>query len=116
MRYKENDQDVPYQRSDYGAAMVHRAVKTKRDTSLFDLHRVCNHRIAWRCSKSLANAIGHSNSKHLLPRLCESEQRPDDRRERITRNHQQLSLPEPIAEVTRKQFQQARRRFGESLD
>jgi len=91
-------------------------VESKRDPTLLDLHRVSNHRIAWRCSESFTDTIGNPDPEHLLPRLRKRKQRPNERSERVPRDDQQLPFTQTIAEVTCKKLQQARHRLGKSFD
>src|SRR6185369_6593617 len=91
-------------------------MKAKCESALFDADCVGDHRVTRRSPDAFADAIRQSNREHLTPRLCKRKQRPRDRSQRVTRNHEQLSFRESIAEITREQLQQARDRLGESLD
>jgi hypothetical protein len=96
--------------------MVHRTMKTKRQSSLFEPNGVGNHRVARRGANSFADAVGKPDREHLLPVTGKREQRPHQCRQRVSANNQEFPSPQSIAKVTGKQFEQTRDRFSQSFD
>ena len=66
-----------HERTEYGAGVIHGAVKTVDPPSRAVGGKRCEHRVARRASNPLPDAIEEPDRQHLHPRLGEGNQRPD---------------------------------------
>src|SRR5687767_6296037 len=96
--------------------MVSRAIETKRSATFIDLYGGCDERVARSSSNPFAHAVSHPHDKDLLPARHECEQRPRHSRQRITHKDGKLAVAEFVAQITRKELEDARDRFGKTFD
>src|SRR5687768_7865121 len=96
--------------------MVSRAIETKSAATFFKLYAGSDECVARSSSNPFARAVSHPHDKNLLPARHEGEQRPRHSRQRITHKDGKLAVAEFVAQITRKELEDARDRFGKTFD
>ena len=98
-----------------GSEVIRGTVESEREPAILRRNTAREQSVPRGSPDALADPVGHPHDQDLRPACNECEQRPCDRCERIAEKHGQLAMAEFVAEITRKQFENAGDRFRKTL-
>ena len=91
-------------------------MKSEGATALRLLARVRDHGIARRRANPLADAVAHPDHRQLPDAADGTDPGPDQRRQRVSEDHESLASPRPIRPPAGPQLEQTGNRVGQTLD
>src|SRR6476619_2794701 len=96
--------------------MIRRTIKTEGEAWLVRRNAGGKKRATRSSADAFSETVGHPDDEHLRPCCDKGKERACYGRERITEKNRQLSRAEPVAQITRDQFEKTRHRFRCTLD
>ena len=113
---KEPEEQARQQRPRDGAGMIHRPMEAEDISPRRRVGPGREQRVARRGPNPLPDAVRQPHGQHVQPRRGQRHQRPDHRRNGVSRDDERLARTPPVGEPARDDLQDAVQRLGGALD